>query len=172
VSPSVTPFFWQQLHCMRNFFNCVWSQRSRQVITARRDGVYPGQGQSVPNSTLTLSTTKCTNQNRTSHTHVSRIAHHRSSRSPQSLRWQMHTGNTFYNLLSSSARFAAACTAFIIVARRPDISRECTPAMVVPPGEVTSSFNWPGWRPLSKHIFAPPYTAQRSCTEFAKLTSI
>lgn len=40
---------------------------------------------------------------------------------------------------SSSARFVAATTAFMKAARIPLFSSSCTPAMVVPPGEVTMS---------------------------------
>src|SRR5437762_2290086 len=49
-----------------------------------------------------------------------------------------------YCLPNSSARFVAASTAAINAARTPPASRACSPAMVVPPGEATLSFSWPG----------------------------
>ena len=59
---------------------------------------------------------------------------------------------------SSCARSAAAWTASMSVPRRPARSRTCRPAMVVPPGVVTLSFIWAGWRSDSVTICAAPRT--------------
>ena len=49
---------------------------------------------------------------------------------------------------SSAARSADACTASIIIPRIPPRSITCKALIVVPPGEVTSSFNCPGCFPI------------------------
>ncbi|WAR17891.1 hypothetical protein MAR_032485 [Mya arenaria] len=47
-------------------------------------------------------------------------------------------------MVFSCARNVAASTASISVARKPAFSSLCSAAIVVPPGEQTSSFNCPG----------------------------
>lgn len=59
----------------------------------------------------------------------------------------------------SFVRANAAATASIAAARRPARSSACTPAMVLPAGLHTSSFSWPGCRPLSSASAAAPSTA-------------
>jgi hypothetical protein len=49
---------------------------------------------------------------------------------------------------SSAARSADACTASIMIPRIPPRSITCKALIVVPPGEVTSSFNCPGCFPI------------------------
>src|SRR5438093_12023886 len=63
-----------------------------------------------------------------------------------------------YCLPNSSARFVAASTADINAARTPPASRACSPAMVVPPGEATLSFSWPGCSLVSSWSLAAPNT--------------
>mmetsp|Transcript_5175 Transcript_5175/g.18563 ORF Transcript_5175/g.18563 Transcript_5175/m.18563 type:complete len:205 (-) Transcript_5175:308-922(-) len=66
---------------------------------------------------------------------------------------------------SSSPLSAAAFTARMNADRTPHRSNSATAAIVVPPGDVTPSFNAPGCFPVSMTIFAAPITvlAARSC---------
>mmetsp|Transcript_15980 Transcript_15980/g.47417 ORF Transcript_15980/g.47417 Transcript_15980/m.47417 type:complete len:208 (+) Transcript_15980:140-763(+) len=52
----------------------------------------------------------------------------------------------------------AATTAFMNAARMPARSSSCSPAMVVPPGDVTMSLRAPGCLPVSITILAAPST--------------
>eukprot|EP00581_Thalassiosira_minuscula_P020594 CAMPEP_0184440160 /NCGR_PEP_ID=MMETSP0738-20130409/753202_1 /TAXON_ID=385413 /ORGANISM="Thalassiosira miniscula, Strain CCMP1093" /LENGTH=121 /DNA_ID=CAMNT_0026808017 /DNA_START=94 /DNA_END=459 /DNA_ORIENTATION=+ len=52
----------------------------------------------------------------------------------------------------------AAVTADIVAARNPPFSKASTPAIVVPPGLVTASFNSPGCFPVFNTISAAPLT--------------
>ena len=61
-------------------------------------------------------------------------------------------------LASSLERRVAFSTAFIRVARRLPFSSAWSPAMVVPPGEVTRFFNSPGVVPVSLTSRAEPRT--------------
>mmetsp|Transcript_957 Transcript_957/g.1494 ORF Transcript_957/g.1494 Transcript_957/m.1494 type:complete len:109 (-) Transcript_957:883-1209(-) len=63
-----------------------------------------------------------------------------------------------YSLLISMARSAEAITAFMRAQRTPAFSSSCTPAMVVPPGDVTMSLRAPGCFPVSSTIIALPIT--------------
>ena len=63
--------------------------------------------------------------------------------------------------LASPSSFAfnvAASTASISVDRNPAFSSLWSAVIVVPPGEHTSSFSWPGCFPVSSTIFAAPWS--------------
>mmetsp|Transcript_23867 Transcript_23867/g.61275 ORF Transcript_23867/g.61275 Transcript_23867/m.61275 type:complete len:223 (-) Transcript_23867:437-1105(-) len=80
-----------------------------------------------------------------------------------------NTWMVLYILLSSSARLAAAFTAFMKAARRPPTSSWCTPAIVVPAGEHTASLSCPGCLPVSTTILAEPITVcAASCREISR----
>ena len=57
---------------------------------------------------------------------------------------------------NSSLRRVAASTAAINAPRTARFSNSAIPAIVVPPGLATASFNSPGCRPVSNTIFAAP----------------
>ena len=62
----------------------------------------------------------------------------------QEFRWNAFTlyfSFAFCASAISTARFVAASTASISALLNPDLSSTCIPAIVVPPGEQTSSFN-------------------------------
>ena len=59
---------------------------------------------------------------------------------------------------SSLLRRVAASTALISVVRRPPASSVCSPAIAVPPGDVTMSLRWPGCWPVSRSSLADPST--------------
>ena len=62
---------------------------------------------------------------------------------------------SFYKLLDLSLAFT---TQSITACLKPPSSRASHPSMVVPAGEVTMSFSWPGCMPVSRIIFADPST--------------
>mmetsp|Transcript_27566 Transcript_27566/g.51217 ORF Transcript_27566/g.51217 Transcript_27566/m.51217 type:complete len:364 (-) Transcript_27566:194-1285(-) len=55
-------------------------------------------------------------------------------------------------------RFVAAVTADMVALRKPPFSSASTPAIVVPPGDVTPSFSCPGCLPVCRTISAAPFT--------------
>src|SRR5439155_21918517 len=59
---------------------------------------------------------------------------------------------------NSRLRLVAASTALMSVVRRPPASSVCSPAMAVPPGEVTMSLRRPGCSLVSISSFAEPRT--------------
>src|SRR5262249_44104283 len=61
-------------------------------------------------------------------------------------------------LPSATGRRVAASTAVMKAPRTPARSSSCRPAMVVPPGLATLSFNRPGCWPVSSTILAAPST--------------
>src|SRR5207245_750143 len=67
-------------------------------------------------------------------------------------------GDEHYCLPSSSERLVAASTAAMSAARTPPTSIAWSPSMVVPPGDVTLSFNCAGCSPVSICNLAAPKT--------------